>query len=142
MSEYIKKSDIEEFLRCKEYDSCTWRNCSDCNRTRCIDMYNLSKLPTYSFPDREKGEWIHISERLPKPYEQVLRTVKSIGWNGTSHIHVDLGSICPIDTDVIAWMPLPEPYNADMRKTETCNGCTHPCVMYEPTMKACEKKGW
>ena len=26
-------------------------------------------------------------------------------------------------------------------KTETCTGCTHPCVMYEPTMKACEKKG-
>ena len=25
--------------------------------------------------------------------------------------------------------------------TETCNGCTHPCVMYEPTMRCCDKKG-
>lgn len=56
--------------------------------------------------------WIPVSERLPKPYEQVLRTVKSIGWNGTFHIHVDVGSICPIDTDVIAWMPLPKPYES------------------------------
>lgn len=60
-----------------------------------------------------KGEWIPVSERLPKPYEQVLRTVKSIGWNGASYIDVDLGTICPIDTDVIAWMPLPEPYKAE-----------------------------
>ena len=26
-------------------------------------------------------------------------------------------------------------------ETETCNGCTHPCVMYEPTMRCCDKKG-
>jgi hypothetical protein len=58
-------------------------------------------------------KWIPVSERLPKPYEQVLRTVKSIGWNGTSNIYVDLGSICPIDTDVIAWMPLPKPYKGE-----------------------------
>ncbi len=25
--------------------------------------------------------------------------------------------------------------------TETCKGCKHPCIMYEPTMKACDKKG-
>jgi len=60
-------------------------------------------------------KWIPVSERLPKPYEQVLRTVKSIGWNGTFHIHVDLGSICPIDTDVVAWMPLPKPYEGEYR---------------------------
>ena len=58
----------------------------------------------------QESKWISVSERLPKPYEQVLRTVKSIGWNGTSNIYVDLGTICPIDTDVIAWMPLPKPY--------------------------------
>ena len=55
-------------------------------------------------------QWIPVSEELPKPYEQVLRTVKSIGWNSTFHIHVDIGTICPADKEVIAWMPLPEPY--------------------------------
>lgn len=57
--------------------------------------------------------WIPCSERLPRPYEQVLRTVKSFGWNCTSHTHVDIGTIYPIDTDVIAWMPLPEQYTEE-----------------------------
>ena len=61
----------------------------------------------------EQTEWIPVSERLPKPYEQVLRTVKSFGWNSTSHVYVDIGLICPIDKDVIAWMPLPKPYKAE-----------------------------
>lgn len=59
----------------------------------------------------EQTTWIPVSERLPKAYEQVLRTVKYIGWNSTFHTYVDIGTICPIDTDVIAWMPLPKPYN-------------------------------
>jgi len=72
-------------------------------------MFFVEQLPPVT-PQPKMGRWIPVSERLPKPYEQVLRTVKSIGWNGTFHIHVDLGSICPIDTDVIAWMPLPKQY--------------------------------
>lgn len=62
------------------------------------------------------GRWIPFSEGLPEPYRQVLRTVKSIGWNGTFNIYVDIGTICPIDTDVIAWMPLPEPYRGGSEK--------------------------
>ena len=26
------------------------------------------------------------------------------------------------------------------KEHETCEGCTHPCIMYEPKMKACERK--
>ena len=55
------------------------------------------------------ARWIPVSERLPEPYGQVLRTVKSIGWNGTFSIYVDIGTVCQIDTNVIAWMPLPVP---------------------------------
>lgn len=76
-----------------------------------IHAYAMERSSAYY-----NGGWIPVSERLPKPYEQVLRTVKSIGWNGTFHIHVDLGSICPIDTDVIAWMPLPKPYEPQERE--------------------------
>jgi len=66
----------------------------------------------------QEPKWIPVTERLPKPFEHVLRTVKSIGWNGTSYIDVDLGTICPIDTDVIAWRPLPEPYKAESEDKE------------------------
>ena len=69
----------------------------------------LKSLPTV----QPKSSWISVKDRLPKPYEQVLRTVKSIGWNGTSHVYVDVGTICPVDTNVLAWMSLPEPYKAE-----------------------------
>lgn len=65
-----------------------------------------------------KQRWIPTSERLPEPFGHVLRTVKSIGWNGTFSIYVDIGTICPIDTDVIAWMPLPEPYEPQVNEDE------------------------
>lgn len=82
-----------------------------------MDMFlkEIDKLPTIQ---PKKGEWIPVTERLPKPYEQVLRTVKSVGWNSTFHIHVDIGIICQIDTDVIAWQPLPTPYKVDKESKE------------------------
>ena len=63
----------------------------------------------------DKGEWIPVSERLPKAFETVLRTRVENGWNGTTYTIVDTGCICPADHNIIAWMPLPEPYKADMR---------------------------
>lgn len=83
-----------------------------------IDQANAIIKSYVSHYEENKGEWIPVSERLPKPYVQVLRTVKFIGWNGTSYIDVDLGTICPIDTNVIAWMPLPEPYKAESENNE------------------------
>lgn len=75
----------------------------------------LSLLPFVT----PKQRWIPTSERLPEPFGHVLRTVKSIGWNGTFSIYVDIGTICPIDTDVIAWMPLPVPMIPEPHKTES-----------------------
>ena len=62
---------------------------------------------------REQTRWIPVSERLPEPYENVLRAVKSFGWNCEKSVHIDIGTVCPIDTNVLAWMPLPEPYKAE-----------------------------
>lgn len=33
------------FLQCEEYETCTWRNCEDCNRENCIRRHNLSEFP-------------------------------------------------------------------------------------------------
>lgn len=72
-----------------------------------IGINAIKQLPSVT---QKSGKWIPVSKRLPKPYEQVLRTVKSFGWNSDFHVHVDIESICPVDTDVLAWMPLPKPY--------------------------------
>lgn len=100
---------------------------------------SISNGKEFSFPEREKGEWIPASERLPEAYQKVLVTYEEFHWaNEPTTYGVKLIYFGGI-VDFIAWQPLPEPYKAE--KTETCTGCVHPCVMYEPRMKACDKKG-
>lgn len=73
-----------------------------------------------------KGEWIPVTERLPKDHEEVLiylstnritiglynshilpiRPYKPIGWGVKAQTAVH--NFC--SDDVIAWQPLPEPY--------------------------------
>jgi hypothetical protein len=70
-----------------------------------------------------KQEWIPCSERLPRPYTEVLVcdecgwislglyrpcdvTEKDSGWSTLTRIKI------PTD-GIIAWMPLPEPYKAE-----------------------------
>lgn len=64
------------------------------------------------------GKWIPVSEQLPVPGIYVLVTTKQkpgtriirIGmWSGTNYGWSTGGAT----RDVIAWMPLPEPYNED-----------------------------
>lgn len=68
------------------------------------------------------NEWIAVEERLPKEDERIL----------CSHLgrFIDCGVLigeswcCDMDeysitkNDVIAWMPLPKPYNADRKKVK------------------------
>ena len=70
--------------------------------------------------DRPQGEWIPCSERLPRPYTEVLVcdecgwislesyrpcdvTEKDSGWSTLTRIKI------PTD-GIIAWMPIPEPW--------------------------------
>ena len=32
----ISEKYLLDFLRCEDYETCTWRNCSECNREKCI----------------------------------------------------------------------------------------------------------
>lgn len=72
--------------------------------------------------DREKGEWIPISERLPKERQAVLCWAEStaerpdaefIGMYDTGDwfLQSDANHLSfPHQYNVVAWMPLPEPY--------------------------------
>lgn len=42
----IDASYLLNLLKCEEHKSCTWKNCSDCNREKCIKKYEILKAPT------------------------------------------------------------------------------------------------
>lgn len=98
----------------------------------------ITKLPSVT-PSRHKGHWIDVNERLPEEYGEYMITWVS------DYTNKPLISIAEYEiTDdfdrkncrflgewlfdeymsaytnikVIAWMPLPEPYKADMRGAE------------------------
>jgi len=83
-----------------------------------------------------KSRWIPVSERLPEKKVKDYLACCEDGYVAT--IMYDNGRWLINGNNVIAWMPLPEPYKAE--KPETCKGCLEPCIMYEPDMRACKKK--
>lgn len=83
MSEYIKKEDAINL---------TWREPTYTDPLNVLTEVRdgLNELPTYSFPDREKGEWIVTIEDWNK------WTCSKCGWNKRTDIHVNLGyNFCP-----------------------------------------------
>lgn len=60
------------------------------------------------------NEWIPISEAKPEPFQKVLVTMCINGWNGEKENIVESraydGDYC-----ITAWMPLPEPYDSDLK---------------------------
>ena len=48
---YTEK-DMRSFLKCGEYDTCIWKNCSECNKTNCITEDNLYKVNAIIEADR------------------------------------------------------------------------------------------
>ena len=84
------------------------------------NQYRVSYFQDYHFVDEvlfDGGEWIPVSERLPKNISTVIVQVKEIekptfGWygsiNGWRLSDKDYKGLTGFS--VIAWMPLPEPY--------------------------------
>ena len=80
--------------------------------------------------------------RLPDDGEEVLITVFGEVETDIFYRDGDWYSFENRDIeDVRAWMPLPEPAPYKSEKIETCKGCLEPCIMYEPDMRGCKKKG-
>ena len=72
----------------------------------------------------EQARWIFVSERLPKPQEIVLVTIKRWGrhdndlFKNLPEYTYSTSFACynpqfGFSDEVIAWMPLPEPYKED-----------------------------
>lgn len=68
------------------------------------------------------SEWISVKERLPENETYVLVTIgipgrqphARSGWYQNGFFHNDNGDTWKAtDMEVIAWMPLPEPYRED-----------------------------
>ena len=71
--------------------------------------------------------WIPVSKRLPEDKTYVLTTIKvpnriahaRSGWYEGGFFHNDNGDTWKAtDMEVVAWMPLPEPYKAEMESEE------------------------
>lgn len=78
--------------------------CSECDKDHWIA----------ELEDRINHRWIPVKERLPIPIETVL-TSHEDGGIGYSYFSDENGWFCAIIdeahvTDVVAWMPLPGPY--------------------------------
>lgn len=84
-----------------------------------LDIVN-TLLNDFEQDEKENG-WIPVSERLPEKNKDVIATVKYSGfmgmygrWLKTAFIddYGEWNGEC-IGGEVIAWMPLPEPYKED-----------------------------
>ena len=63
-------------------------------------------------------QWIPCSERLPEKFGDYLVSVKRHGWNCEEYIENDIAYWDDLEgfhkaEEVLAWMPLPEPYKGE-----------------------------
>ena len=52
----VDRDDLLGILQCEEYETCTWMNCSDCNREKCIKRRDILDAPTIIEADAESEE--------------------------------------------------------------------------------------
>lgn len=87
---------------------------------RCIDPQCVRELP----PVQPKSRWIPVSEKLPEKGGDYLVTTEWKGsYSGDVYIETNMAVYREKEKEwdcagVVAWMPLPEPYEADMRGEE------------------------
>ena len=81
-----------------------------------IDPENIKNMP----PVTPIQKWIPVSERLPYPWDE--RYLVSLAWGGIGVMEYkstgfhNYGSFTPVPIEsIIAWMPLPKPYEPQER---------------------------
>ncbi len=93
------------------------------------DFNEILDLATKALEQEPKtGDWISVNERLPENTQPVLMTIRRmnksynhepfitvgyISWNQTAWWCAHDGDCVRNEIEVLAWMPLPEPYKAE-----------------------------
>ena len=115
-TDLISRAEAIEAIQNAYCKPCKERG-DDYNEVRCrACAFDDAIIQIDALPSAEpkRGEWIPVDERLPEDGQGVLVTVDANKWNievgsciysgGTFHSKL-------YDLDVIAWQPLPTPYN-------------------------------
>lgn len=108
----------------KEYllDDCD--DCPENENGECMTQSHCFEVKRMAIQALERTRWIPVSERLPKEYDLVLVTEKYGLVDTARFVHNDFTEmdewiVADDETiDVIAWMPLPQPYKGE---SEDCN---------------------
>lgn len=93
---------------------CNLKTCRYCHDHNCFGQYETCEY-TLAKNDRPHGEWIPCSERLPEEHGYYL-----VQTDGSHNDVIDIAEYGMYKklvwgwnkaSEVIAWMPLPDPYN-------------------------------
>lgn len=107
--DYISRAAVDDAI----YD---YSRACDVNYAQIMEY--IDKLPSVKPQEQKTGHWIPVSERLPEMCTYTLWCassgyVRSDYFNG--EFWEDAKKYC---YEVIAWMPLPKPYNAESEDKE------------------------
>lgn len=112
---------INEVCFSREQNSVDFRVAQGSNGQRDLIINFIENLPIVK--PKSKTDWIPVSERLPEDNTLVLVTVKignrepkvrSGSYYMDRHFYIDNGDCWESrDEELLAWMPLPEPYKGD-----------------------------
>lgn len=67
----IDKNYLLSILQCEEYDTCTWRNCSECNREKSIKRQTILEAPTIVASQPKIGHWILTNDYYTGAYGSI-----------------------------------------------------------------------